>query len=152
MLRAKPKRLRSPKLHELRGSAIGSVGSRRIGEDWSMRSSPHKLLLKNQAIYVFHAVDTLFYKIGIAIDIEARRRELQCGIPFNLELVCFFHPEGNARRIESAIHAKAREQKRYSPADNEYFRFESDEDVINFLKLFLPEVPEGLGTGLLIRS
>jgi hypothetical protein len=135
MLRARSKRLRTPRIHELRGSTAHASGTQGVRENWSLRSDPHRLSLKRQGVYLLHAVGTEFYKIGVAIDVESRRKELQCGTPFLLELIYFFRPiGGNAIKIEGFAHAKAREQKRGSPADNEYFRFSSDDEAIAFIQ------------------
>lgn len=136
MNRAKPKSYRTPRIHELSSTSTIPRGNRRSIEDWSMRSAPHRQILRTQAIYVLHACGTPFYKIGTAANIEARRRELQCGNPFVLELVYSFVPNGNARRLEAVIHQRARDQKRGSPADNEYFKFENRQEVIDFVKTF----------------
>lgn len=135
MLRVRYRQKRRPRLHEIRGSASHAVGARgRVKEDWSFRSSSRREVFERQGIYVFHAVGTDFYKIGVTVDPETRRRELQCGIPFVLELVYFFCPAGNAQRIEAAAHAKAREEKRAAPADNEFFRFASRDEARDFVK------------------
>lgn len=137
MIRAKTKRIRTPRLHELRGGMSHTVGRARVKEDWSFRSGPDRVALKLQGIYILHALDTEFYKIGVAIDPDTRRSELQCGIPFLLDLVYFSGPlNGAAIKIEVAAHAQARKQKRGSPADNEFFRFKDDAEAMDFIKRF----------------
>lgn len=74
----------------------------------------------------------IYHKIGIASDIGARLNVLQCGNPYELEVVCAFRIK-NARQLEKDLHngLKVFNHKR------EWFILEND--LVEDLKVFIED-------------
>jgi hypothetical protein len=135
MRRAMRIQYRRPRLHTLSGGILQPMADKRVMEDWSFRSSDHKVRAKAQGIYLMHAQGTEFYKIGVAVNPDNRQRELQCGCPFVIKLLYYFRPSSQqAAKIEREMHNQARELRKLSPANNEFFLFDSSREAIAFIK------------------
>jgi hypothetical protein len=65
-----------------------------------------------------------FYKIGIANDIDARLNSLQCGNPYELELM-FAMRYPNAEDIEEMLHERYGKKRVF----REWFRLDADDIV-----------------------
>jgi hypothetical protein len=81
--------------------------------------------------YLYIIKCDIYYKIGITSNIESRLNSLQCGNPFELEIVCAFRVK-NANKLEKALHSglKIFNHKR------EWFILDLDfvEDLKNFIE------------------
>lgn len=76
-------------------------------------------------VYVFHAIDTKFFKIGFSSNpnrIEKRLAEIQTGCPFELEIVASFRTFHH-RYIEKFLHIMFDEYR----IRNEWFEFENEQ-------------------------
>ena len=57
----------------------------------------------NKGIYIYIIKCDVYYKIGIASNFESRLNSLQCGNPYELEVICAFRVK-NAQKLEKELH------------------------------------------------
>lgn len=84
----------------------------------------------NKGDYLYIIKCDKYYKIGIASNIDSRLNSLQCGNPFELEVVCAFRVK-KARQLEKDLHNGLRQFNH----KREWFIL--DTDFIEDLKVFI---------------
>ena len=87
--------------------------------------------------YLYLITDCRYYKLGIAKNVEKRRRQLQTGTPNKLSIEAFY-PVTDARKKEKYLHTKYASKKR----QGEWFAL-SEKDVQN-IKDYLTNVANRL--------
>lgn len=83
--------------------------------------------------YIYLITDHSHYKLGIAKNVEKRRRQLQTGTPNKLSIAAFY-PVMDARKKEKYLHTKYANKKR----QGEWFAL--NENDIYEIKKYLTDV------------
>lgn len=71
--------------------------------------------LRTQGLYIL-SIPGNYWKVGIAVDVYDRVRQLQCGCPEKIEVECFVDPEIDgvpAYRMEREMHLKLQPYRTY---------------------------------------
>lgn len=95
------------------------------------------------AVYLVRASESDCYKIGHAVNVRNRVRELQTGCPHDLELVAFWR---GGRGVEKRLHRRYEDQHRRG----EWYEFSSEEVVnlcVEMAKTSPISVDQDVGSG-----